>query len=319
MKFYFFLKHLVKTKLTGNQSILLLSSIHSKRSFDLKIEEMNIFLESITGKDKKYHLDIVFSRIQDEMDLRLFIFSLKLYMIKDLLLAEANLKSEIELDNLSQLDPLSLKYDDKTLNTPYSTRVSGALLSLCFFHKLENKETSLLSQDSKEYFDRLSDEANSLKKIGIEPNQIFMLMFSESINQSIISKSGTNYEDRIFDTLINIGVPSDKITKIHDAADKSTEYDFFFELDGRSYGIGAKRTLRERYKQFIKTSISSDIDVMIEITLGLDLNESKAKTILNHNTKIFVADEIYQSKSFLQEMVGVFSVKDLNLDTLKNL
>jgi hypothetical protein len=46
------------------------------------------------------------------------------------------------------------------------------------------------------------------------------------------------------------------------------EFELFFELDGRTYGIGAKRTLRERYKQFIKTSHTSKIDVMIEITLG---------------------------------------------------
>jgi hypothetical protein len=98
----------------------------------------------------------------------------------------------------------------------------------------------------------------NLKKFGLESNQIFMLMFSESINQSIISDSGSNYENRILSVLNKIGIKN--IRKIHDESDKSTEYDFFFEIDGKSYGIGAKRTLRERYKQFIKTKLTTKID-----------------------------------------------------------
>jgi len=63
----------------------------------------------------------------------------------------------------------------------------------------------------------------------------------------------------------------------------------------------------------------SKIDVMIQITLGLDLNEEKAKTILKHGVYIFVADEIYQARKFLQELDGVYSVSDLNEKTLKTL
>lgn len=58
---------------------------------------------------------------------------------------------------------------------------------------------------------------------------------------------------------------------------------------------------------------------MIVITLGLDLNEEKAKTIVNHGTYLFVVDEIYQTREFLQKLNKVFSVKDLNVKTLKNL
>lgn len=142
-------------------------------------------------------------------------------------------------------------------------------------------------------------------------------MFSESINQSIISDSGSNYENRILSVLNKIGIKN--IKKIHDESDKSTEYDFFFEIDGKSYGIGAKRTLRERYKQFIKTKLTTKIDFSIQVTLGLDLFEEKAKTIVNHDTYIFVADEIYQTRAFLKKMKKIYSVKDLNLQTLKNL
>jgi len=140
---------------------------------------------------------------------------------------------------------------------------------------------------------------------------------NQSINQSIKSDSGINYESRILSVLEKSGIKN--ITKTHDKNDKSTEYDFFFEIDGKSYGIGAKRTLRERYKQFIKTAHTTKIDISIQITLGIDLNKEKAETIMNHETYIFVSDEIYQARSFLRDIKNVHSVTDLNLETLRKL
>ncbi len=156
-------------------------------------------------------------------------------------------------------------------------------------------ETNFISKSAEEFIKSLSSLAIELKNNGVEPNQIFMLMFSESINQSIISDSGSNYEDRILSVLTSIGIDESKIEKTHDKDDSSTEFDFFFELKNRSYGIGAKRTLRERYKQFIKTAQMSNIDIMIEITLGMDLTEEKVKAIRNHNVFLFVSDEIYNA------------------------
>jgi hypothetical protein len=144
-----------------------------------------------------------------------------------------------------------------------------------------------------------------------------MLMFSESINQSIISDSGSNYEDRILTVLTSIGINANDISKIHDKDDSSTEFDFFFELQNKTYGIGAKRTLRERYKQFIKTAQMSDIDVMIEITLGIDLTRAKVEAIRRHDVFLFVADEIYNS--YLQNIDGVYSSKNLTYAVLKGL
>jgi UDP-N-acetylglucosamine 4,6-dehydratase len=54
--------------------------------------------------------------------------------------------------------------------------------------------------------------------------------------------------------IIDLAKAIDFKKRIHDKFDQSTEYDFYFKIDKISYGIGAKRTLRERYKQFIKTS-----------------------------------------------------------------
>ena len=240
-------------------------------------------------------------------------------MIKDLLLQEAKLKNLFDITKLEELDPLSLEYDKITIYSPYSTRVNGALLSLIFFNKLENKETNLISKDADSFIRSLSKMAIELKNSGVEPNQIFMLMFSESINQSIISDSGSNYEDRILSVLTSIGIDESKIEKTHDKNDSSTEFDFFFKLNNRTYGIGAKRTLRERYKQFIKTAQMTKIDVMIEITLGMDLTEEKVKAIRNHNVFLFVSDEIYNSYKYLQDMNGVYTSKELTIKVLEQL
>ncbi|MFA7070815.1 MAG: hypothetical protein WC144_08250, partial [Sulfurimonas sp.] len=73
------------------------------------------------------------------------------------------------------------------------------------------------------------------------------------------------------------------------------------------------------YKQFIKTAQMSKIDVMIEITLGIDLTKEKVEAIRNHNIYLFVADEIYKSQKYLQDIKGVFSVEDLTMDVLAEL
>lgn len=323
LKFYYFLKYLVKVKLSEKQAneILNTYSLNIKKNYEEIILELINTIDNNTKKDTSKHRFFIetLDEITNETELKLFIFSLKLYLIKDLLLNEAKIKNLLDISKLENLDPLSLEYDRITTYSPYSTRINGALLSLIFFEKLENKETNFISKDAEDFVKSLSEYAIELKNKGVEPNQIFMLMFSECINQSIISDSGTNYEDRILSVLTNMGIKKEKITKVHDKNDSSTEFDFFFELDKLTYGIGAKRTLRERYKQFIKTAQMSKIDIMIEITLGLDLNEEKAKAIRRHNVFIFAADEIYNSKEYLQNMEGVYSVKELNLKTLKSL
>jgi len=319
LKFYYWLKHLVKTGLTDNQASDLLSKLISQTELDEQIKVLDDYSEGIKWKAKSEQFYALIANIVDQIDIDIFIFSLRLYMIKDLLLAEAKLKNMVGVDAMATLDPLSLAYDEKSLYRPYATRVNGALLSLLFFEKIETSETNFLSQDAQNYMQRLSQDAIRLKKIGIEPNQIFMLMFSESINQSIIADSGSNYEERIFSVLTKIGIPADSIEKIHHKDDKSTEFDLFFDLDDRTYGIGAKRTLRERYKQFTKTAHNGDIDVMIEITLGLDLNKEKARIIVKNGIVMFVSDEIYNTREFLRNSKGVYSVKDLTLETLRSL
>lgn len=322
LKFYFFLKNLMKVKLSSNQVefIMKIFYTNSNKNSEIIINKiLDEFIINFKNTKKKNILLQIINEIGNELDLKLFLFSLKLYVIKDLLLQEAKIKNVLDITKLEELDPLSLEYDKITTFSPYSTRINGALLSLIFFEKLEQNEFNFLTNDSISFMKSLSKLSKYLINKGIEPNQIFMLMFSESINQSIISDSGSNYEDRILSTLLKLGIPNNSITKEHDKNDSSTEFDFFFELNNKTYGVGAKRTLRERYKQFIKTVMMSKVDVMIEITLGLDLNEEKAKTIRKHDVFIFVSDEIYNSKEFLKNLEGVYPVSQLNLKTLEKL
>lgn len=49
----------------------------------------------------------------------------------------------------------------------------------------------------------------------------------------------------------------------------------------RPVGVSAKRTLRERYKQnFENNNLLGDVDYMVLITLGIDLNKDKMDNIL---------------------------------------
>lgn len=323
LKFYFFLKYLVKTNLTDNQArdFLRIIALNFTTDFEtILVKIVKHITEKIkTNSLKQKQIFEVINEINSDTDFKLFVFSLKLYMIKDLLLHEAKIKDLLDISQLENLDPLSLEYDKKTIYSPYATRINGALLSLIFFDKLDNKETNFISKDAEDFIRSLSTLAIDLKKKGVEPNQIFMLMFSESTNQSIISDSGSNYEDRILTVLTSIGINESDITKDHDKDDSSTEFDFFFELQRKTYGIGAKRTLRERYKQFIKTAQMSEIDIMIEITLGIDLTEAKVKAIRKHGVFLFVAEEIYSTHQYLQDIKGVYSSKDLTYEVLGGL
>lgn len=321
LKFYLFLKYIIKAKLRDLQ----VNAILQEYQLFLTAKDLELFKKSVldnfnqptkTAKNQFDNLSEIFTQTNTFIDVEVLVFSLKLYLIKDLLLQEAKLKSIYDLDKLKELNPLSLEYDKITVFNPYTTRVNGALLSLAFFESLDN---GFISKTTDEFILSLSKQSQELQKFGLEPNQIFMIVFTESINQSITSNSGTDYENRILSVLIGLGVDKDTIKKVHDNADKSTEFDLFFELNGKSYGIGAKRTLRERYKQFIKTAQMTPIDVMIEITLGTDLTQEKAKSITNHGVYLFVADEVYQANVYLQEMDMVYSCQELSLDLLRKL
>lgn len=320
--FYLFLKELNSTnKLNNNEinEILNFYYLNTDAEYLIIIKYLKNIANSIKSQIKQDNFLNIISRITNKNILILFIFSLELIKIKPLLLAEADIYSTNLFVNKKGLNQLSLQYDNLNKDFPYYKRVSCALLSLIFFDKIEKGKLNFMSEDSIKYLNNIKLKYDLLKKIGIEANQIFMLMFIESVNQSIKSTAGSSYENRVKNVLISMGLKDSDIKKIHDENDKSTEYDFFFTYNNRKYRIGAKRTLRERYKQFIKTSLSTDIDVMIEITLGLDLTEEKLNTIKKHNVYLFVADEVYQNELFMQNNKYVYPASELNLKTLEKL
>ncbi|OIR23841.1 type II restriction endonuclease [Bathymodiolus thermophilus thioautotrophic gill symbiont] len=317
LKLYFFLKYLIKAQLTDNQSFKILE-ICTLNPTNFRDKLQQYALEEIKDKSKKqgFILEII-DKVNEEVDSELFAFSLRLFMMKDLLLAEAKTKHMINISTLGTLDPLSLEYDNLTLYKPYSTRVQGALLVLESFNALEQNAVNFMSKDAEDFIKDLSALVNTLKTKNVESNQIFMLIFNESMNQSITSDSGLNYEDRITQVLSKIGISDKDITKEHDKIDSSTEYDFFFTLNSKTYGISAKRTLRERYKQFIKTAHMDKLDVMIEITLGTDLTKEKVNAIRGHDVFLFVANEIYDKHNYMQGALGVYPSRELTKETLE--
>ena len=316
LKFYFFLKHIIKLKPSNNQINYIKEQIILFPTD--KVMLINNIESIFKSLPKIEQIKEICLRFEHCIDVKLFNFSLSLYQIKGLLLEEAKTSENLDIHKLSGLNPLSRNYDKISVLKPYKRRVVGALLSLLFFEKLDSGDVNFMSKDSYKFICSLSEQFKIFKKYHLESNQVFMLMFNESMNQSIRSNSGSDYETRILSVLKDIGV--DDIQKTHDEKDKSIEYDFLFKIDERVYGISAKRTLRERYKQFIKTTQTSDkVNIFIEITIGDDLNEEKAKIITNDGTYIFVSDEIYNSRDFLKKIDKVYSVNSLSLETLKGL
>ena len=45
----------------------------------------------------------------------------------------------------------------------------------------------------------------------------------------------------------------------------------------------------------------------------------RISVIINHNIFLFVSDEVYQSQKYLQKLDGVYSSKDLTIDTLRSI
>jgi len=279
---------------------------------------LNSTYENIKSYTRKNTLNEVLRQIDNYDDLIIFYFSLQLIFVKDLFLIESKI---VEFDKFIRNDihPLSIKYDDLGIERPYKRRTKSALLCYLFFEKLHNKNNNFLLNDSQNYVLNLINSYHYINSLGVSINQIFMLMFSESVNQAITSNSGSDYESRVLEVLISQGIEKDAISEqVHDDQHLSTEYDFIFSLNNKKYGISAKKTLRERYKQFLDT-LNTNIDVMIQVTLGFDLTESIANNIINHNVYLFVSEEIYSERLYCQTSDKIFSAKDLTKETLLSL
>jgi len=215
-----------------------------------------------------------------------------------------------ELPDLFPLvkDKLSLAYDNVSLTSPYSYRVLSSLVK-------NNGKTNIFHSDK--FWQNISKEketifSNNLKEKliseGIHGLPLVSLIIDESINQGIRSLGGTDYHERVkfvFDKLTNWQLINEK--KI-DSKNSGIEYDLIYSYKNKKIGISAKRTLRERYKQNWDNTKNLEVDIMLLVTLGTDLNEGKMKTVLEkQGWYIIVAKEIYEKHNYLSNNPKVFA------------
>lgn len=156
-KFNLIYKTLLKIKLSHIQikNILFLYSLNKNLSLKKEIlKRSNIFFRS---KNKIIFLKDILNAIENDLDIRFFIFILKIISLKALLLKELRIKRILMLE------------ENKRFN----------------INKIDifKKDNIFLSNDTMDFLKELSKEAISLKKYSMELNQIFRLIFGESTNK----------------------------------------------------------------------------------------------------------------------------------------
>lgn len=321
--FYTILKNLIKCHLSENKMILLEQLISENNELDFaKLIEFlsnNVVNESIKAYDDYTTLLNLCNEENLEMWKELTCLSIELLLSKNLILEEAKSYAKTQYNDgiAMHKDKLSFGYDMVNLEYPYGQRVISALL----VYTLTNieRKTEFILETSGKTIKKLNDMIRDVtKKYNINANNIFMIIMDESINQSIISSAGSSYESRVNSVLLNV---SDNVhTHAHDKFINSVEYDYTFELDGKTYGVSAKRTLRERYKQNFEDVNQLSVDAMFLVTLGIDLNEEKLNNIMQrHGYYVVVAQEIYDSKQYFKKNGRVISSKNFNKESLRKL
>lgn len=321
--FYTILKNLIKCHLSENKMILLEQLIEGNK--ELGFSKLIGFLErNVVNENVKAYEDYTtLLNLCDEknynMWIDLTILSIELLLSKNLILEEAKSYAKIQYDDglASHKDKLSFGYDMVNLEYPYGQRVISALLVYTITNV--NRENEFILETSGKSVKKLNDRIKEVtSRYSINANNIFMIIMDESINQSIISTAGSSYESRVNSVLLNIS--NNVHNRAHDKFINSVEYDYTFELDGKVYGVSAKRTLRERYKQNFEDVNQLSVDAMFLVTLGIDLNEEKLNNIMQrHGYYVVVAQEIYDSKQYFKKNGRVISSKNFNDESLRKL
>ena len=321
--FYTILKDLLKCRLGEKRLMTLEETI--EQNDNLPCNKMKQLLSNgIVGENTKAYDDLMIllnlaNNSNYNMWKDLLLVSIELLLTKDLILEEsksyARIKYKEKIDKIK--DKLGLEYDMSNLEYPYGQRVISSLL----VYVLTNidRKTEFVLETSKNTIKVLNDKLKTIvEKYKINVNNMFMMIIDESINQSIKSDAGQSYENRVYSLLLNI---SDKVENhSHDDMISSVEYDFTFYIDNKKYGVSAKRTLRERYKQNFEDVDFLTVDAMFLITLGIDLNEDKLNNILQKNGQfVIVADEVYEAKEYLKNNPRVLSSKNITKESIKNI
>lgn len=326
LQFYTILKILIKCKLLDKQLIILQDTLvkNSKITDKGLLQKLILSNNAVAseGTQKYEDLCLLVNTLENSdimMWRNMLDVAIELMLIKDLILQESKVYANNQYKEVvSKLnDKLSLEYDMSKLSLPYGQRVISSLLVFALTD-IERKNQFILETSGKSVKEFSEKIKRLVNNYDINCNNMFSLIMSESINQSIISDAGQSYESRVKEKFLPI---VDKIYgHSHDSKIPSVEYDFTFKLNNIKCGISAKRTLRERYKQNLENVELLDVDFMFLVTLGIDLNEDKLNNILHkRGTYVVVAQEVYEGKDYLKNNKRVISSKELDKECLLKL
>ncbi len=300
-------KEIIQSKISNVHILKLIEHIKlltsSQESFEVKKNILLDFTQSLSNSEnvKNRLFELVEHSILEEIHFNVFKLSLNILRFKDYILE----KSKLYADNFKTCDDVHImdfQYDQNMLNLPYAMRVSGALLiKILFIDINKNKDN---------FYNSLISDIQKIKEI--DPETILQIIFAESASQSIRSLSGSGYEER-FETLLK----ANNLTyqgQCFDNNIRAVEYDFKISLENeKKIGVSVKRTLRERYKQNHENIVDLEVDAMIIVTLGVDLNKAKVDYILEKEKHyIFVATDLYNQIDYLKNNDKVFSLTNLN-------
>ena len=326
LHFYTILKLLLKCNFSDKQLILFQETLLKNSNLKKKEDLTKILLSNngiATENTQKYEDFCLLINTIEQCDvlmwIRLIDVSIELMFVKGLILEESKIYAKNQYKDLIMNieDKLSLEYDMSNLNMPYGQRVISSLLVFALTDI--ERDNEFLLQTSGKVVKSFSQKLKMLvNNYNINCNNMFSLIMTESMNQSITSDAGQSYESRVSEKLTPI---VDKLFgHSHDSKIPSVEYDFIFNIDNYKCGISAKRTLRERYKQNFEDVEMLDVDFMFLFTLGIDLNEEKLNNILQkHGIYVVVSNEIYETKLYLKNNERVLSSNNLSKKTLKEI
>lgn len=326
--FYTILKMLVQIKLSDKKLLIMSELINSKKiNKIISIEDFKkilLFNRDIVKKDTALYVKFesflnTLKYYNHEMWIDLCDLGIDLLLIKDLIITESKTfvnKQLIRVKNKIK-DKLSLEYDLSNLQVPYGMRVIVSLISDAITNELKNSEFIL--SNSNETIVNINKKIIYVReKYKINTNNMYSLIMEESINQSIKSDAGSSYEMRFNEMIVPF--VDDIISHVHDKNIRSVEYDFIFNINGIKVGTSVKRTLRERYKQNFEDVSLLNVDYMLYVTLGIDLNEEKLNNILQRNRiYILVASEIYDMNDYLKNSPFVISSSDITREKLESI
>lgn len=318
LQFYTILKILIQCGFSDVQLAVFQNVLVEMRQKANKEEIIQVLLSNpkIVKEETQRYQDIcnlinTFECCDSEMWLDLVELSVDLMRVKKIILDESKMHAQNQIEVMEHAeDKLSIEYDMSGLNIPYGQRVISSLLVNAMTDV--NNEKDILLQNSKKMLKLSNNKISKLiNKYNINCNNIFLIIMIESVNQSITSDAGQKYESRVASTLEPmVGILG---SHTHDSKIPSVEYDFTFELNNKKFGISAKRTLRERYKQNFEDVDSLDVDYMFVFTLGTDLSPEKVNNILQKRGQyIVISSEVYESNLYLKNNMRVFSSKELS-------